>query len=65
VERVVRAPRGHRMALSVVGVQLRLAGQQVVLPPQRCPTYLQQLVRWGGYWRWLRAPLLVERIWVR
>ena len=20
---------------------------------------------WGGYWRWLRAPLLVERIWIR
>jgi len=23
------------------------------------------LVGWGGYWRWLRAPLLVERIWIR
>jgi len=22
-------------------------------------------MRWGGYWRWLRAPLLVERIWIR
>lgn len=41
------------------------AGQQVVVPPQRCPTCVQQLVGWGGYWRWLRAPLLVERIWIR
>ena len=41
------------------------AGQQVVVPPQRCPTCLRQLVGWGGYWRWLRAPLLVERIWIR
>ena len=23
------------------------------------------LVGWGGYWRWLRAPLVVERIWIR
>jgi hypothetical protein len=23
------------------------------------------LMRWGGYWRWLRAPLLIERIWIR
>jgi transposase-like protein len=22
-------------------------------------------VGWGGYWRWLRAPLLIERIWIR
>jgi hypothetical protein len=22
-------------------------------------------MRWGGYWRWLRAPLLIERIWIR
>ena len=22
-------------------------------------------MRWGGYWRWLRAPLLLERIWIR
>ena len=20
---------------------------------------------WGGYWRWLRAPLLIERVWIR
>jgi hypothetical protein len=26
---------------------------------------VRQLVGWGGYWRWLRAPLLVERIWIR
>ena len=25
----------------------------------------QQLVRWGGYWRWLPARLLVKRIWIR
>jgi hypothetical protein len=41
------------------------ARQQVVVPPQRCPTCLRQLVGWGGYWRWLRAPLLLERIWIR
>ena len=41
------------------------AGQKVVVPPQRCPTCQRLLIRWGGYWRWLRAPLLVERIWVR
>jgi hypothetical protein len=41
------------------------AGQQVAVPPQRCPRCLQWLVGWGGYWRWLRAPLLVERIWIR
>jgi len=22
-------------------------------------------MRWGGYWRWLRASLLIERIWIR
>jgi len=32
------------------------AGQDVVVPPQRCPGCLRRLVRWGGYWRWLRAP---------
>jgi hypothetical protein len=37
----------------------------VVVPPQRCPTCQRWLVGWGGYWRWLRAPLLVERIWIR
>ena len=26
---------------------------------------MRWLVNWGGYWRWLRAPLLVERIWIR
>jgi transposase-like protein len=41
------------------------AGQQVRVPPQRCPSCLRWLVGWGGYWRWLRAPLLVERIWIR
>ncbi len=41
------------------------AGQQVVVPSQRCPTYQRWLGGWGGYWRWLRAPLLVERIWIR
>jgi hypothetical protein len=41
------------------------AGQQVVVPPQRCQACLRQLTRWGGYWRWLRAPLLLERIWIR
>ena len=35
------------------------------MPPQRCPTCQRWLVGWGGYWRWLRAPLLVERIWIR
>jgi hypothetical protein len=41
------------------------AGQQVAVPPQRCPNCLRWLIGWGGYWRWLRAPLLVERIWIR
>jgi hypothetical protein len=41
------------------------AGQQVDVPPQRCPSCVRWLVGWGGYWRWLRAPLLVERIWIR
>jgi Domain of unknown function (DUF6431) len=41
------------------------AGQQVAVPPQRCPSCQRWLVGWGGYWRWLRAPLLVERIWIR
>jgi transposase-like protein len=41
------------------------AGQEVAVPPQRCPSCLRWLVGWGGYWRWLRAPLLVERIWIR
>ena len=42
-----------------------MAGQQVAVPPQRCPSCVRWLVGWGGYWRWLRAPLLVERIWIR
>lgn len=42
-----------------------VAGRQVAVPPQRCPTCHRRLVGWGGYWRWLRAPLLVERIWIR
>jgi uncharacterized protein DUF6431 len=41
------------------------AGQQVVVPPQQCPTCQRWLIGWGGYWRWLRAPLLMERIWIR
>jgi hypothetical protein len=41
------------------------AGRQIEVPPQRCPTCQHQLGGWGGYWRWLRAPLLVERIWIR
>src|SRR6185503_14573126 len=41
------------------------AGRPIAVPPQRCPTCQRQLVGWGGYWRWLRAPLMVERIWIR
>jgi hypothetical protein len=41
------------------------AGKHVVVPSQRCPQCLGWLMGWGGYWRWLRAPLLVERIWIR
>lgn len=41
------------------------AGQQIALPRLRCPSCQQPLVRWGGYWRWLRVPLLGEwRIWI-
>jgi hypothetical protein len=41
------------------------AGKHVAVPAQRCPECLVWLMLWGGYWRWLRAPLLVERIWIR
>jgi hypothetical protein len=41
------------------------AGKDVLVPAQRCPECLGWLTRWGGYWRWLRAPLLIERIWIR
>ena len=41
------------------------AGRAVVVPHQRCPSCSRRLVGWGGYWRWLRAPLLIERIWIR
>jgi hypothetical protein len=41
------------------------AGRRIEVPPQRCPTCQRQLVGWGGYWRWVRAPLVVERIWIR
>lgn len=42
-----------------------MAGKQVAVPRQQCPTCQRWLAGWGGYWRWLRAPLLVERIWIR
>jgi len=42
-----------------------VAGRQIEVPPQRCPTCQHRLIGWGGYWRWLRAPLVVERIWIR
>ncbi len=41
------------------------AGRQIEVPPQRCPTCQRRLIGWGGYWRWVRAPLVVERIWIR
>ncbi len=41
------------------------AGKDVLVPSQRCPECLGWLTRWGGYWRWLRAPLVIERIWIR
>jgi transposase-like protein len=42
------------------------AGQQITLPPLRCPRCQHPLVRWGGYWRWLRVPSFGEwRIWIR
>lgn len=41
------------------------AGKSIEVPALRCPTCLVWLTRWGGYWRWLRAPLLIERIWIR
>ncbi len=41
------------------------AGQQVAAPAQRCPTCWRPLIGWGGYWRWLRAPSVVGRIWIR
>jgi transposase-like protein len=42
-----------------------VAGQQVVVPVQQCPNCQRPLVRWGGYWRWLRAPRGEWRIWIR
>jgi hypothetical protein len=42
------------------------SGQLIQLPPQRCPRCQQQLIRWGGYWRWIRAECSDEqRIWIR
>jgi Domain of unknown function (DUF6431) len=42
------------------------AGQQIVVPAQRCPGCQRPLASWGGYWRWLRAPPLGERrVWIR
>jgi Domain of unknown function (DUF6431) len=41
------------------------AGQQIIVPVQRCPSCQHPLVRWGGYWRWLRAPLGEWHIWIR
>src|SRR5215471_11316863 len=41
------------------------AGCQVEVPRQRCPRCQRRLIGWGGYWRWVRAPLVVERIWIR
>jgi hypothetical protein len=41
------------------------AGKSIVVPAQRRPTCLVWLMRWGGYWRLLRASLLIERIWIR
>lgn len=42
------------------------AGQQIPVPPQRCPRCQQRLVGWGGYWRWVRAEHCSEhRIWIR
>ena len=41
------------------------AGQQVVVPPQRCPRCQRPLAGWGGYWRWLRAPPVEQRLWIR
>jgi hypothetical protein len=41
------------------------AGQQIVVPPQRCPRCQRPLAGWGGYWRWLRAPPVEQRIWIR
>ncbi|MCA1844903.1 MAG: DUF6431 domain-containing protein [Actinobacteria bacterium] len=42
------------------------AGQQIVVPVQRCPSCHRPLASWGGYWRWLRAPSTVaQRIWIR
>jgi hypothetical protein len=40
-------------------------GKSIVVPRLRCPNCLVWLMRWGGYWRWLRAPLLIERVWIR
>jgi hypothetical protein len=42
------------------------AGQQIPVPPQRCPRCHRRLVGWGGSWRWVRAERCCEhRIWIR
>jgi Domain of unknown function (DUF6431) len=41
------------------------AGQRVAVPRQYCPSCGRPLIGWGGYWRWLRAPPLIARIWIR
>ena len=65
-ERVARStPSGHHMAVSVVAVELR-GGRPAGGRAAAAVSDLSAVaVGWGGYWRWLRAPLLVERIWIR
>jgi len=41
------------------------AGQQIAVPPQRCPICRRALTGWGGYWRWVRAPPGEWPIWIR
>jgi hypothetical protein len=53
------------MAVSAGAVEL-CDGRPAGGGPAAALSGLFALAHWvGGYWRWLRAPLLVERIWIR
>lgn len=63
---MVQAPVAIIWPCPVSASSYAAAGQQIVVPVQRCPSCQRPLVRWGGYWRWLRAPSTAERqIWIR
>ena len=38
--------------------------KSVDVPGVALPHLLVRLMRWGGRWRWLRAPPVIERVWI-